>query len=267
MLDLMANADLLLKRPECVIIKDQRKIKVGRVPLQLGDTQAAVYIKRYNSFSLRYRLQSFFFRSGPARSLRGAAILTAGGIPTARPIASIEHRRNGMLHKSFFVSEEIKGGKTADAYWREVLKQLPSAAGYRRRRDFLRRLAELFAHLHGRRVYHNDLKDANILVVPDGGAKPEALFLLDLDGVRKYTWLSKRRRIKNLVQLNRTFGKHLQRTELLFWLKCYLPKIVDRRIRKRWARDIMRQSDRLDMRKRMPKPRDGTSSPEAAHFF
>jgi serine/threonine protein kinase len=193
-------------------------------------------------------------------------VLCASGIATARPIASIEHRRYGMLHKSFFVSEEIQGGKTADAYWHEVLRQLPGATGYRRRRDFLRRLAELFARLHGQRVYHNDLKDANILVVPDGSGNPEALFLLDLDGVRKYAWLSKRRRMKNLIQLNRTFGKHLKRTERLFWLEWYLPGIGYRRIRKRWARHVIRQSDRLDRMKTMPKSRDRRSRPDTVHF-
>ena len=112
MIDLMADPDRLFERSDCVIIKDQRKIKVGRAPLEWSGKKIVVYIKRYNAFSLRYRLQSIFASSGAEKSLRGAAALSAIGIATARPVAAIEQRTAGMLLKSFYVSEEIKNGKT-----------------------------------------------------------------------------------------------------------------------------------------------------------
>ena len=52
MIDLMADPDRLFERSDCVIIKDQRKIKVGRAPLEWGGKKIVVYIKRYNAFSL-----------------------------------------------------------------------------------------------------------------------------------------------------------------------------------------------------------------------
>jgi serine/threonine protein kinase len=250
MIQLMADADRLLERSDCVIIKDQRKIKVGRVPLECDGKKLVVYIKRYNAFSFRYRLQSIFVCSGAVKSLRGAAIVSAIGVLTARPVAIIEHRRGGMLVKSFFVSEEITGGKTADDYWREDASAFEGAQGLRRRRVFLKQLAELFSRLHAHGVYHNDLKDANIMVVPDGEDVRPSFCLLDVEGVRRYAMLSRYRHIKNLVQLNRTFGRYLRRTELLYFLNCYLSgNISDRGVRKRWARDIYRQSIRLDQDK------------------
>jgi serine/threonine protein kinase len=247
MIGLMADADLLLERSDSVIIKDQRKVKVGRVPLEWDGQTLVVYIKRYNVFSFRHRLQSVFTCSGAHKSLRGAATLSAIGVPTARPVAAIEHRRRGMLVKSFYVSEEIQGGKTADAYWREDAARREGVAGFRRRRVFLEKLAELFSRLHARDVYHNDLKDANILVGQDGGADLESLHLLDLEGVQQFAHLSRRRRIKNLVQLNRTLGRHLTQTERWYFLTRYLSsKEIDRPTRKRWAEHVFRMSTRLD---------------------
>jgi hypothetical protein len=251
MVELMLEADRLFDRPDCAIIKDQKKTKVARVPLQCDGRSLIVYIKRYNAFSLRYRLQSVFVCSGAERSLRGAAILSAAGIATALPIAAVEHRCAGMLRKSFYVSEEIPEGKTADIYWRKELIRIEGRTGFRRRRGFLDKLSELFARLHAHNVYHNDLKDANIVVASRSADQNDPLRVLDLEGVRRVWRISRSRQVKNLVQLNRTFGKYLRRTELVYFLGRYLNKrVIDRAMRKRWVQDVLRRSARLDRTKR-----------------
>jgi serine/threonine protein kinase len=104
----------------------------------------------------------------------------------------------------------------------------------------------LFSRLHDHDVYHNDLKDANILIASQRGAQ-EVFFLLDLEGVRRDVRLNRSRRIKNLVQLNRTLGKLLKQSERWYFLTIYLSgEAVDRRTKKRWAAAIHRQSVRLD---------------------
>jgi hypothetical protein len=247
MVELMSEADRLFDRPDCAIIKDQKKIKVARVPLEYDGRSLIVYIKRYNAFSLRYRLQSIFVCSGAERSLRAAAILSSAGVATALPIAAVEHRAAGMLRKSFYVSEEIPEGKTADAYWRKELMRLEGPTGFRRRRAFLDKLSELFARLHAHNVYHNDLKDANIVVASRTGDQNDPFRVLDLEGVRRVTRISRSRQLKNLVQLNRTFGRYLRRTELVYFLERYLTRrVIDRHSRKRWVEGVLRRSARLD---------------------
>jgi serine/threonine protein kinase len=250
--DLIADPDRLLARADCQIVKDQRKIKVGRMVLLLNGRARSIYIKRYNAFSPRYKLGSLVIKSGALRSLEGAALLQSAAIATALPIAAVEMRRSGMLARSFFVSEEISGGKTADRYWREDLSGLPQGEGFNRRRGFLRGLAMLFAKLHAQRIYHNDLKDANILVAraKDPG---ERFFLLDLEGVRRCSTVSERRRIKNLVQLNRTFGRGLSRSQKFRLLKSYLGSdFSDPGKRRFWIERIIQASfvgDRRSLRK------------------
>ena len=247
---LLADADRLFDGPGCEIIKDQRKIKVARVQIKLGGEARPLYLKRYNAFSWRVLFGSLFRDSGAVRALRGAAVLLEARIATAKPVAVVERRSWGMVTKSFFFTEAIERGKTVDAYWRDDLSGLEGQNGFRRRRGFLRALASLFKSLHGQDIYHGDLKDANILVVPSTDARADCFFLLDLEGIRRYRRLSDRRRIKNLVQLNRTLGRHVRRTEKLYFLARYMSSRFDDLRRKRlWSATILRRSSSLNRKK------------------
>jgi serine/threonine protein kinase len=248
--DRLADADQFFERSTSEIVKDQKKIKIARTVITIAETRRSVYIKRYNAFSLRYKLLSPLMKSGALRSLEGARILQRANVATVTPVAAIENRVWGTLTKSFFISEEISGGKTADAYWRDELQHLNGDQGRARRRGFLLSLAEVFRRLHGQHIYHNDLKDANILTFADDGASSASFFLLDLEGVRQYRWLRERRRVKNLVQLHRTLGRYLRRADKLRFLKNYLgPAFADRTARRRLIASVLGKSKRLDSAK------------------
>ena len=248
-LDLLADPDYLFSLSQCEIIKDQRKIKVGRLRLEIGGKMRGVYLKRYNIFSWRYRLGSLFMPSGASRSWTGAGVLLSAGFRTGQSLAAVECRSWGMLTKSFYLSEEIPRNKTADVYWRDDLTPLGGSEGFLRRRRFLACLAKLFSSLHALNIYHNDLKDANILVRSGDSDADESFYLLDLEGIRKYRYLNRRRQIKNLVQLNRTMGKFLSKREKLYWLKSYLGAIFfDREEKRKWVRRVLEESARRDRR-------------------
>src|SRR5215475_3524895 len=186
-----SNPDHFFQLAGCDIIKDQRKVKIARIKINIRGDVKMVYLKRYNAFSWRYRFGSIFKSSGAVRSLRGAVILSESGIPTVRPLAAVDSRSWGMLNGSFFLSEEIANGKTADAYWREELLTMKGKEGIRRRKRFVGAIGELFRSLHQRGLYHNDLKDANILVRPDFSGSAEQFYLLDLEGIRRYQKLNR----------------------------------------------------------------------------
>ena len=246
----LAETDSLFDDPACQIIKDQKKIKVGRFTRIIAGRQRSLYIKKYNAFSLRFRLLSPLVESGALRSLRGANLLQEGRIATAKPIAAVENRYCGMLRYSCFVSEEIAGGKTVDAYWLENIRQRNGRGGFKEGRAFLRGLASLFHSLHAQRIYHNDLKDANILVVKNSDAESMKYFLLDLEGVRRCLRLSERRRIKNLVQLYRTLGRYVSRSERVFFLKCYLGRSFEnRKLKRKLIEGVLIGARRVDSAK------------------
>jgi len=132
-IDLLAHVDQLFARSESHIIKDQKKIKVARIRLTLGGQEKQIYVKRYNAFSWRYRLGSLLLSSGAVKSLQGAAILRKAGIATPRPVAAVETRALGLLKHSFFLTESIEQGRTADAYWRENISENGLAVSYANR--------------------------------------------------------------------------------------------------------------------------------------
>jgi serine/threonine protein kinase len=208
-------------QPRCRMIKSEKKIRVGRMHMRIGKEIKTVYVKQHNALSLGHRLASLFVPSAALRSLTGAVTLLRAGYATAKPVAAVEYRRRGVLIKSLYFSEEISGAKTADTFWRENLSSLTGTGGYRKRRSFLRALAQLLSSLHGNRIYHNDLKASNILIRNEQGPMERLFSLIDLQGLKPCFYISKRRRIKNLAQLARTLGLLLSRSEKLFFLKAY----------------------------------------------
>jgi hypothetical protein len=246
-IEALADPDLLLAQPGAEIIKDQQKIKVARLRWDFGERSSRVYLKRYNAFSRRYRLLSLFRPSAARRAWRGASILMESGFRTGRPVAAVECRSWGMLTKSFYVSQEIPSAKTVDACWIEELSRDRGVEGRRRRRELLRSLAVLFRRLHQARIYHNDLKDANILVCPADHYTDQSFLLLDLEGIRRLSRVSLRRRIKNVVQLNRTLGRLVSRADKWRWARVYLgAEFQDRARRRSWLRRILGTTARAD---------------------
>jgi tRNA A-37 threonylcarbamoyl transferase component Bud32 len=223
----------LFLRKACKVIKSEKKIKVGHLPLQIGDRIRNVYIKQHSVLSLGSCLGSLFVSSAAMRSLCGADILLQADYATARPIAAVEYRSWGVLTKSLYLSEEISGAKTVETFWREDLSALRGIEGYRKRRAFLTSLARIFRSLHSKKIYHGDLKASNILVLDRRARIEERFSLIDLAGVRKCFYVSTRRRIKNLAQLNRTLGAFLTKTERLFFLKAYMDFRFSSRTKKR----------------------------------
>jgi thiamine kinase-like enzyme len=71
---------------------------------------------------------------------------------------------------------------TIDIFWQEHLAVLKGLERYHKKRAFLRALASLCRSLHAKRLYHNDLKAANLLFSA-GAAPPDGVFnVIDLQG-------------------------------------------------------------------------------------
>ena len=87
--ELLWDPDRFFFDERCVVVKDQKKIKVARVVVEVSGVLYRIFIKRYNAFSWRARLLSIFTRSGAFRYLQGAAILQNAGFATARPLAAL----------------------------------------------------------------------------------------------------------------------------------------------------------------------------------
>jgi hypothetical protein len=75
--------------------------------------------------------------------------------------------------------------------------------------------------LHAADIYHNDLKDYNILFTAGSEPGREEFWFLDVDCVSAFRGMTKRRRIKNLIQLNKTLGKEMTLTDKMEFFREY----------------------------------------------
>src|SRR5262249_34053938 len=143
-----------------------------------------------------------------------------------------------------FVTREVTDAETADGRWAAILADPDPLHRRVARRALARALGELFRRLHAAGVYHNDLKDVNVLVRGEPH-RPECV-LLDLEDVRCAAGVARRRRQKNLVQLERTLGRQAAATDRLRFLKAYLGEASLRPERRAWAEAIRRRADAKD---------------------
>jgi hypothetical protein len=244
----VTDPDFLLTRPECRVIKLQRKVIVGHVVLGAR----ALFVKRYNVHAPRVALGALFRPSAAVRAYRTAAALARLGFAVPGVVAAMEFRPFGLLARSFFVTDEVTPARTADEQWRVLSAAGPAARA--RRRAFLRGLGTLFARLHAAGVYHNDLKDVNVLVRERDDDFD--FVLLDLERVRIGRSVRRARRVKNLVQIDRTLGRLASRAHRLRFLHAYLQGqpagAHDRAARRAWVGRVLGRSRRKERGRAAP---------------
>jgi hypothetical protein len=239
----------LLMRPDCRIVKLQRKVVVGRALTPVG----VLWVKRYAVFAWRVALASLWRASPALGAWRGARALAAHGFATPEVVAAVEFRRAGLVSRSFFVTREVAGAVTADVRWQAILADAEPRRRRVARRALARALGDLFRRLHAAGLYHNDLKDVNVLI--QGPPEAPRCVLLDLERVRALGRVGRRRRVKNLVQLARTLGRRASATDRARFLAAYLGGESARGERRTWAALVARRAARKD-RGRPPAPPD-----------
>lgn len=247
------DPEAFFRGPSVRFLKKGSKSQVVQHTLTAGEGKAwEVIIKRVQYRALWRRLCFFLLPSPAVRSLRSAVLLKAWGILTPPPLAALEWRDWRRVGTSYYFVEEVEASQSLPTLWMDAPPTFSRKEVFKEKRRILRSLATLFHRLHSRGIYHQDLKAGNILI-RNSGSDGWLFYLIDIDGVRKCRRLSWFKRVKNLVQMYRTFGEHLSVNEKAVFLKYYsdlfsLP--VDRRKaiagkvlsgNKKWRKSSLRQ--------------------------
>jgi tRNA A-37 threonylcarbamoyl transferase component Bud32 len=176
--------------------------------------------------------------SRAARSRRGASMLAEAGFACPQILAAAEERSLGAIRSSWVISEKL------DA---RIMSVFALAGG----RDFARRLrasqavAREVRRLHDAGIFTHDLQETNLMLRDAGGSLQ--IYFVDLEDFRRVRRLSIRRRLLNLVHLDRSIGRFVSRGQRLRFFYYYLggrqPRDEARRLlRKLFA--IRRQLER-----------------------
>lgn len=211
------HADSLVKRCDNVI-KFSRKTAITHLPLS-DESGKLVCIKEYRYPSVLKKFFYPFFRSPARKAWFAAHGLIAAGVRTPSPIALIEEKRTGMIKRSFFIAEGIFDCRPCYKYIRDTFGNREKEVVFPVKRRFAACLAVSFRQLHDAAIYHGDLKESNIMVRELPGAWD--FYYIDLDRVSFNKNITRRRKIKNLAQLNTSVHNYFTRTDRLRFYKVY----------------------------------------------
>lgn len=188
------------------VIKEGR----GRTVVWLDDAGPAgeaVVVKQMPVRSLAHRLEALL-RGGAATVQSASAVaLRRAGVEVPEPLGVVEGDRTSTL-----ISRGVRDTGTLLATY----QQLDGDA----RRRFARGLGTFVARVHASGVWVPDLKESNVLVRDEDGMLH--YLLVDLDRARPSgDGPSGRRRLANLVQLDRSLGAYASVRERLAFLSAY----------------------------------------------
>ena len=150
------------------------------------------------------------------RVLRGAAMLKLAGFARPEPVAAAEDRAIGAVRTSYVISEALDDAR--------IMSAIVLAGGrrnFRRRCEVSNVIAKEIRRLHDAGLYTLDLQETNVMISGGEGVDWKIHFV-DLEDFRHARKVSERRRLLNLVHLDRTIGRFLPRTQRLRFLYNYL---------------------------------------------
>lgn len=224
--------------PQTHVLKRDKGTTVTAV--QLAAT--TVVVKHHRLRTWRRWADAIIHGSPARRSWQGAQLLQQHGFPIPQPLGAFERRSGGVVQESWYCSEALIKQLPLDLYWQ---RQYPHWS-FRQKRTFLHALAEFLRAFHQAGLYAGDMRDANLLV-EENSSTAWNFYLVDFDRVMHVVPLNQRRRLKNLVQLERTLGRSLQGGDRLFFLHHYLGlPLPSPAYRKNFIRKLIRLRDRKD---------------------
>lgn len=199
---------------------DRHLIKKGRTStiytFPLSDREP-VYYKFDNCRGTYDFIKNIFRPSRAIRAWRAMNRLAELGFHVPRQIMAAEKRVGLLWHDSFLVTRAVEQAVSIDAYVNTAIAEGRMTRS--QKRSVIHALADLVRALHDRRIYHADLKGANILIAPK--SEGYELTIIDADRVHFPHHLSRRRRLKNLARINASFSSDITLKDRLRFYRRY----------------------------------------------
>ena len=172
----LSDPAALVRGPE--VLKEGSKATVSAGPLTVGGIELQVVFKHARRRSGVRGIVDAIRLSRAMRQWHGAHALINRQLPTAWPLAALEHHRFGFLVESVLITERI--GEAASLHW--LLRHGGVPAKGVQRKALAESLGRLIAGIGLQGMRHRDCKLSNIVIrhCPDGGWRP---YLVDLDGL------------------------------------------------------------------------------------
>lgn len=212
--------------------------------LEVGDG-SRVFVKRVETRSPLRGLAERLRGSRARRALVGAAMLDAAAIPHPAPLAALELRCiAGAVRASYLISEPLENARTLSIF--ALGRRGELRRDLRRRIEITRTVAAAVRRMHESGLYTRDLQETNLML--EAGREGLRTYFVDLEDFVRARRVSLRRRLLNLVHLDRSVGRFVGRAGRLRFLYAYLGEQPGRAEIRRTVGQILRIRARLDRR-------------------
>lgn len=248
--------DLLMADGGFRALKDEARTRAG---LLNGPDGALVFVKRVRTGSWVRGIIAAARGSRVRRWLDGAAMLATAGFNRPAPLAALEVRHAGAVSEAYLVCEALNDATVLSG---AVLDG--GRVPFRSRRSLLSAVAREVRRLHDAGLYTLDLQETNLMVQERDGAPPRISFV-DLEDFRQVHSVSWHRRLLNLVHLDRSIGRFLNRPARLRCLYDYLgTNTLGRDDRRRTVAQFWQLRAGLESRRRARAPRPASAADPSA---
>jgi hypothetical protein len=214
-------------------VKVEGKTRAGFLACAAG---AAVFIKRSAVRSQMAGLAQMAQGSQASRALRGAKMMLDMGFHCAKPLAAMDAIERGAVRASYLISEALANAQILSHF--ALGREGEPRHGYARRKAVSDALATELRRMHDAGIFTRDLQETNIMVEEIAGAL--RFYFLDLEDFRRASILPQRRRMLNLVHLDRSIGRFVSRAGRLDFLYGYLGRRLDREARRKAVNDYLK---------------------------
>lgn len=220
--------------------------RVYRFELSGCSGNTTLYYKEFLFRSLRDRLSVILRKSRARRAWSGAKLLLDHRFHTARPVVVGEERAFGLVQRSFLITEAMEGARNFDTYLEERRVSGPrDFEGIRHKRSLITLLGKTIGRMHRIGIFQGDLRVRNILV--QDGDKLRVGFI-DNERTVQRSHLSKRKMLKNLVQVNMILSPAVNTADRVRFFLAYLqenPALADsREARRVWMGKIQKRAEK-----------------------
>jgi tRNA A-37 threonylcarbamoyl transferase component Bud32 len=248
--DMLKRADQVMASAEFSPVKSGTRILAGFI---LNQGRPNAFIKRFTSDSWSRGIIERLRGSRAARSLKAASLLTSAGFSCPKLIGAAEMHSSGAIRSSYLVTEPLASAQTFSIFIDR--RQSPSRQTVAWRTRILAMVAAEVRRMHDAGIFTSDLQETNLML--EERNNETRIYFVDLDGFRRRSRISQKNRRRNLVQLDRSVGRFLNRTERLHFLYNYLGGRPDRSSARALIADLLSERRRKDQQYRRRRARRG----------
>ncbi len=235
------------------ILKDAPETAVTIVRLE---GLPAFCVKQFNDRGMFHRIKGLFRNPQGIRTFLNGSCLISNGIPAATPLALIRKRNRGLVCVEWVIMEFMQNFMELDRY---LVRKFEHGWLKDEQKSAVRQFGRFIGSMHSKGIFHSDLKTCNIMVSEDFSKNDSSsgsdlhetktdssslkFCLVDYDDVNFTQHISKRKRVKNLVQIFLSTPSLLNRVERMRFLDEYaLHAGLSPEERKHVAHDVLRNS-------------------------